>query len=269
MKTAITTICVGDEHRALWERHGAPHWSAYAAFHGYALHVIDRPIDTSPRAAARSPAWQKCIILRDPALRNFDRVVWVDADIVPANGAPSVCDGVPPGKIGATISGGHLDAASRVLFLQRWNGHTSPHHVDAAQAWALDQRRWYQIAHVQCRRDEVLQTGVLVLEHTHRDLLERVYAVDLPPSSILPYEQTHLSAEIINCGLDHILDPRFNWVAFERFVAGAPYLLNPEFPNFEHLARLAVKVECANGFFVHFAYQRKFMDYLRPEYLFG
>lgn len=268
MKTALTTICIGEEHTALWNRYGEPYWRAYAQHHGYALHVITEPLDTSPRAAARSPAWQKCIILRDPALQDFQRVVWIDADIVVTKNAPPVCDGVPQGKIGATISGGHLDSASRAIFLWRWFKQ-GLHHTDAAQAWAADQRRYYEMAGVSCPSNDILQTGVLVLEQRHKDILEKVYAVDLPPGSTLPAEQTHLSAEIINRGLGHLLDARFNWVAFERFIVNAPHLLDRSFPSFERLARLAIKTECENGFFVHFAYDRRFMRYVEPEMLFG
>ena len=107
-RTAIATLCVGSESAALWRKYCARSWKNYARRHGYALEVFGEPLDQSPRARSRSPAWQKCLILSNPKTSQYERVVWVDADIVIAPDAPPIIDAVPIEKVGAVISGDYL-----------------------------------------------------------------------------------------------------------------------------------------------------------------
>ena len=102
MKTAIVTIAIGAAYSARFRAHCEPGWSRYADRHGFRLIVIEAPLDQTPRAAARSPAWQKCLVLRPDIAGSFDRVIWVDSDILINDRAPSIAEGVPFEKIGAT-----------------------------------------------------------------------------------------------------------------------------------------------------------------------
>src|SRR6266496_4153810 len=82
MKTAIVTLLLGRPYWLAWHEVCAPSWRAYAERHGYDIIAIDRPLDVSPRAMARSPAWQKCLVLQPSIAGEYDRIVWLDADIV-------------------------------------------------------------------------------------------------------------------------------------------------------------------------------------------
>jgi hypothetical protein len=119
MRVAIASLCVGDTYQGPWKRYSARSWEDYAARHGYSLVMFERVLDPSPRGKARSPAWQKCLILNQPELRNFDRVVWVDSDIVINRSAPPIIEGVPVAKIGAVISGDYLHPDMRSIYLAR------------------------------------------------------------------------------------------------------------------------------------------------------
>ena len=101
-RQAIVTLAVGASYAERFERDCRPNWTPYARRHGFGLVVITEPLDTSERAKSRSPAWQKCLILGAPQLAGYDRVVWIDSDICINPSAPSITDGVPPERIGAT-----------------------------------------------------------------------------------------------------------------------------------------------------------------------
>src|ERR1051326_5161639 len=101
MKTAIVTLLLGRPYWLAWHDLCQSGWRAYAERHGYDVITIDRPLDDTPRALARSPAWQKCLVLQPSVAAGYDRVVWLDADIVVNPDAPAVAAEVPIEKIGA------------------------------------------------------------------------------------------------------------------------------------------------------------------------
>jgi hypothetical protein len=87
MKTAIVTIAIGAAYSARFRAHCEGGWSRYADRHGFQLIVIEAPLDLTPRAAARSPAWQKCLVLRPDVAGSFDRVIWIDSDTLDRRGS--------------------------------------------------------------------------------------------------------------------------------------------------------------------------------------
>lgn len=263
-KTAIATLCLGGDYAAYWHKYCAPSWVAYAQRHGYALEMFETSLDGSERAAARSPAWQKCLILSQPRMQNYERVVWLDADIVIAPHAPALPDAVPTDKIGAVISGDYLQSDMKAVFLERIRGTTVSPDEGTDEAWQADQRSFYEATGVHCITSDIVQTGVLILNQTHRSLLERIYNAPYP-ADLMCYEQFPLSAAILNEGLLYRLDSRFNLVFYERMLVHYPYLLNTELPDYHRLAQLAVMAEYSNCFFLHFAHDRGFAQHLDPN----
>src|SRR5205085_9972201 len=84
-----------------WNRRCKANWQRYAEKYGYDLICLEQPLDTSARAQSRSVAWQKCLILGEPRLQNYERVVWIDSDIlINDRKAPDVAGGVPIDKVG-------------------------------------------------------------------------------------------------------------------------------------------------------------------------
>src|SRR5262249_15318630 len=102
MKAAIVTLAIGDAYLNRRRAYCEPGWSRYAKRHDF--EVIVRPLDQTPRAAARSPAWQKCLVLRPDIAGSFDRIIWIDSDVLinDRRALSSIAEGVPLGKIGAT-----------------------------------------------------------------------------------------------------------------------------------------------------------------------
>lgn len=79
---AIVTIALGEKSHTTWRRVCEANWHAYAQKHGYAMVCIAAPLAPSARARQQSPSWQKCLILGQDSICQYDRVVWVDADIL-------------------------------------------------------------------------------------------------------------------------------------------------------------------------------------------
>ena len=117
-KAALVTLAVGEPILAYWNEHCKWNWTQYAQLHGYDLHVITEPLDPSDRAAARSPAWQKCLLLGQPSLQRYRQVVLLDADVViNYQAAPPIAECVPEEKVGGVISGAYLQDDLKMVFL--------------------------------------------------------------------------------------------------------------------------------------------------------
>src|SRR5215208_6072431 len=102
MSKAIVTAIIGDKHRNLWERHARDSWERYARRHGYEIVLVEDVIDSTDVGKSRSVPWQKLLIFSQPRIAGFERVVWIDADVVINDAdAPDVAAGVPLEKIAA------------------------------------------------------------------------------------------------------------------------------------------------------------------------
>jgi hypothetical protein len=246
--TLLVTIAIGKRHGARWERYCRPGWERYARRHGYDLHCVSEPLDVSPRAQARSLAWQKCLVLEQPFAEGYERVVWVDADVVINPEAPSVVEGVPVERVGAVDEFAgmpELDPRrlpSRPMDIWDYHGREMARNApvpDFYASWGLP--RGF---------DEVVQTGVLVLSpRHHRELLRRVYdSYENQKGALL--EMGPVSYELLRADLVHWIDKRFNvlWMPYraQRF----PFLL--EDPENER-AEAAVAEGIGEVHFMHFA----------------
>ena len=101
-----------------------------------------------------------------------------------------------------------------------------------------------------------------MLDHSHRAMLRQIYEGTFPPK-LDGYEQTPLSAAILNAGLLHQLNSRFNWVFYESAVVHYPYIFREPYRSNPDLLALAVNTALANCHFLHFAMCRSLMRFLR------
>ena len=93
---ALVTAIIGEKHRSLWETHARESWQRYAARHGYEIVLITEPLDKSEFGRSRHVAWQKLLLFSLPGIERFERVAWVDSDIIiNAAMAPDLFEGVP------------------------------------------------------------------------------------------------------------------------------------------------------------------------------
>ena len=119
-RAAIVTIVIGADYEETWARLCQDCWRDYARKFDFDLIVIAGPLDTSPRAAARSPAWQKLLILNQPWAQRYERIIWLDSDIIIAPDAQNIALAWGPAeKIGLTRVGEQISESERMLFLER------------------------------------------------------------------------------------------------------------------------------------------------------
>jgi hypothetical protein len=262
-EAAIVSLAIGDEHLAYWRRYCEATWKAYVQKCGYDMIMVTEPIDRSPAAATRSPAWQKCLILSQPFAADYRQIIWLDCDIaINASAAPRITDQAPLDRLSGVISGSHVHEDLRPVLLHRLRGNPVPYERGLRQ-WQEDQAAYY--AGLPERYGGIVQTGVLVASpQHHRTLFEAVYRTAYPENR--NYEQLPLSYAALSTGVFHPIDTRFNSVFFETMLVHYPYLLSPQFPQplFDVAAACAVQTEFANNFFLHFAYNRDFARHLAP-----
>jgi hypothetical protein len=238
---AIVTLALGSEHSRRWHELCEPNWRAYSERHGYDLICLEHPLDKSDRALARSPAWQKLLVLEQRFAAAYERVVWVDADIVFAPGAPDVIAGVPPEKVGAVDElAMPTDAVRRLV------------HPETTE-------EYYAAAGLEGNFERIVQTGLLVLSRDHAEFLREVYDGYEDPGPNLGYEMRPLSYELQSRGLVHWLDPRFNCLWDIYIAARAPFLVqHPAHPRGPAIAERAL----GDVFGLHFAGRAEEMDRL-------
>jgi hypothetical protein len=261
-RAAIAALIIGDDYYLEWQQYCAASWHAYAQKHKLDLIVIKEPLDRSPAAAARSPSWQKCLIPGQPFAQQYEQLILLDGDIVINSAdAPNVCDQVPPDQIGGAISGSHVHPDLRGVLLQRLDRRGEPCQP-GMDLWREDQNRYYLAYGLNPIEAGIIQAGVLVLNGSrHASLLRTVYDTKYAVET-RAYEQIPLSHAILTANLFQPIDTRFNSVFFETMLVHCPYLLDRSTPSYDQLARLAVRAEFSSNFFLHFAYDRKFMRYL-------
>lgn len=248
-RVALVTLTLGRRYEEAWRRHCEPGWRAYADRHGYKVVQLTEPLDGSARASARSPAWQKCLVLEQPVAREFDRVVWIDADVAINPSAPPIAAGVPVELVGAvdeySTPTPELHRRTLEKLYPHWRA-TGIDFVDNPTA-----RDYYAAWNLPADFDRVVQTGVMVLSPTHHsELLRRTYDRYEDRGAMLNYEMRPLSWELLDAGVVHWLEPRFNYIWGAYKALNFPFLLNdPAHPESPRAATLAL----ADVNFLHFA----------------
>lgn len=219
---AIVTLAVGAAFRNRWERLCAENWQQYARKHGCDLLILDQPIDRSERAARRSLAWQKCLVLADPAVKKYDQVAWFDCDIFfnPVE-APNIFDEVPIDKVGAVNSFEDPSPAENKLALERlWKWARSSPNVPATGEYKTPQDVYLAYGPPVTSLPAMLNAGVLVASPRHHaEIWREVYDNYDDRGNPSYYENVPLSYELVKRGLVHWLDPKFNHLwAWSKFL---------------------------------------------------
>lgn len=222
-KKAIITLIVGEKYRNSWHKLCANNWRIYADLHNYDLICIDTPLDDSPRARSRSVAWQKCLILSDERVKKYDRVVWIDSDILINPNSPCIVSQVPDGKVGAT--------SSFAQFLEPLPGQDQTVMNRAVEylGWTFSNaKEYYSKARLPENFDEIVQTGVMVLSPRHHNsILEYTYH-HYNNTPVGDYEMEALSYELLKADYVHWLDDRFNKLWVVCMLKDYPFLLPPK-----------------------------------------
>jgi hypothetical protein len=251
-RNAIVTLAIGPVYAERFEQLCRRNWTAYAERHGFDLVVIKQPLDESERAQRRSPAWQKCLVLRAPGMADYERVVWVDSDILLNPAAPSILDGVPVERIGVTDEHVYPTPDERQAILRGLVANAPDHaELGGKSYWAQwrEPGPWHESMGLPGGQGHIVQTGVMVLSpRYHREMLEHVYHAYEDRG--WNYEMRFLSHEILARGLAHWINPRFNalvWWLYLQANMGSGRVTTPA--EIERFVRDAY----ARNYFLHFA----------------
>jgi hypothetical protein len=261
-KNAVVTLTIGGKVSGDFNRNFRPLWETYCSAHGLGLVQIDRPLDDSPRAAARSPSWQKLRVHRVRETEGFDRLAWVDADVMIRPDAPNIFDAAPPDKVGAvddfaTPTREDHDFVLDGLY-RKW---------DAAGIEYVSNRtpaEFYLNYGISCDLDSVVQAGVMVFTPgVHGRLFDHVYnSYEEGATLALNHEMRPLSYELLTAGAVHWINPKFNmqWGYYKTL--HYPFLARPaafdmfRWPKvsaYEKVLSACVNAAFRHNFFLHFA----------------
>jgi len=265
VKTAIVTLAIGDTYLERWRRLCEPGWRAYAEKCGYDLLVIDQPLDVTARAAARSPSWQKCLVLQSSITGRYGRVVWIDADILINAAAPPITEGVPIEAIGITDEHTYPTPELRLRIINHLTHAWMEVDPKVGRNWEtfLDPAAWHALAGLPRRGRYMIQPGVMVLSpRHHHELLEYIYyRYEDQGGDQMNYEMRPFSFEVQERNLQHWIDARFN-----ALVSMLIWKRQME------LNRLITAEECSSllaweyrqNYFLHFAGRHDLMMAARP-----
>lgn len=254
MKKALATLVVNNKYTEHFKAYCYENWQQYAKKHNYDLYIFDSLFDNSQRGLSRSPAWQKCLILNYPPLQQYDRVVWLDSDILINPESPCICSNIPIEKIGAVNEYEIPDADTYKITLQRlyrmWECNKIPFINN------LTPELYYLNYGLPPRFSKVVQTGVLVLTPAiHRQVLNYVYNhYEDKGHSSWNYEMRPLSWELLKLDCVAWLDYKFNnlWSLQKAF--NYPFLSDKDlFPNITILLTMCATTTFKNSYFLHFA----------------
>ena len=280
MKKAIATLTIGKRYETNFSKYCQSLWSLYAQKHGFDLVIINDHLDNSPRAKSRSAAWQKCLILSHENLQNYDRVVWVDSDIMINPHSPDIVANVPLEKIGAVDEYASPSQEQHSFYLERTYEYWSRQNVNFLNNPTA--KSFHQDFGLDIDVESVVQTGVMILSPKyHKELLEHVYYnYEDNGSAYYNYEMRPLSYEILKNDLAFWLSPKFNqlWIFWKQF--HYPFLDSYSNPLTKTIAkvlrkvnleRVALNEKCVttaflNNYFLHFAGTSYEMRYVNTKY---
>lgn len=250
MKKAIVTLNVGQQYQNTWRNICRKGWQTYCERHGYDLINLDKRLDTSERANKRSPAWQKLLILGQDWATKYDRVVWVDSDVLINPTAPSIVEGVPQEKIGCMDELAYPTLKDHKAIVTAKRAHETDGNAELFHTC---------VGIPAGGHSHIVQTGVMVLSPKHHcEVLEHAYYAYEDPGPGLYYEMRFLSHEIQNANLQHWIDPRFNalliWLVMAESVKTGRQPINKvEMGHF-------LMEQFFRNFFIHFAGHQEWMS---------
>lgn len=274
-RKALVTLVIGREYERMFARYCQPSWTAYCNKFSYDLIVITSPLDESARGKARSPSWQKLLILSQEWSAKYDQIVWLDTDIM-INGqlAPSIVDRVPIDRIGAveaySIPTREIHAVALRRMYAYWRSQGG-HYIDnLTPGWYYENRG---IPGEEL--DKVVQGGVLVCSpKKHRAIFEHIYYgyEDQHKGAEWNYEMPAMSYELIKHDQICWLPAQFNFCVADLVAAFYPFLFHTspslfnkvmnkvgrrlgmkEINSHSRMREQALKTIFDLGYFVHFA----------------
>lgn len=262
--TALVTMAIGPEYTRAFECWYLPGWQDYCRRQGFDLHVISQPIDQHVDLTRKSLHWQKLLIPSLPRFRDYERIVWVDADIlINSRIAPDITACVSPKRIGVVDATSWMKAPDdifnqygRFLFLDALAlSSKNISRVDKCRTLVADMTiaDMYRLKGFNPPVDQYINTGVLVCSpFYHADYFLDMYM--RYESNIWDFENTAVSWELISENIVDFIDDRFNVVWAWEAARHYPFVFDLDFYNSNNdVIRMCVNTSFRNSFFLHLA----------------
>ena len=250
---AIVTLTLGKKYVQEWKKFCQKNWHQYAEKHGYDIICIEHPLDYSERAKKRTPSWQKCLILSQEFSQNYEKIVWVDSDILMNwHKAPCIVKNVAVEKVGAVLSGEganeqlSTEAKSRLFNYWGMNDEKTARNTYIKYGFPGD-------------FDRIIQCGVLVLSpQHHRHILEEVYYQNENKGY---GEMAALSYRLLKSDLVEWIDYRFNFTWAIQKALYYPFLIPPLTP------KITYRIKRKIASFLPFLFNQKLIDCVNTAYI--
>lgn len=229
MKKAIVTLAVGERYIKMFDTLCRNNWEIYTKKFNYDLIVVTEPLDLSDRAKSRSVSWQKLLILSQEWSSNYDRIVWIDSDIlINSKYAYDICKDVPLEKVGGvenySVPTREIYNFSLTRRYRKWDN-SGVKYLNNLTPSSYYQNRGLNLNEAEL--NYVLQTGVFVCSPKyHRQIFEHVYnTYEDTHGAEWNYEMPAISYELVKADLVHWISNRFNFVVPVIMGAFYPELL--------------------------------------------
>jgi len=250
-KKALVTLAIGERYLQLYEKYCKPTWEPYAEKHGYDIIVIKDWLDTSPRNNARLPHWQKLLILEAEETQGYDHIVWIDTDIsINFQTAPCIVeanntsDKVGVVRYNETYSAEMIDGGFARTIKQNIN-------TEISKVGEMSFSDRYVRAGLPSDVDDMINTGVMVLQPHHKNILRTVYDT-YEENPFSAKENIPLSYHLLKNDLVNGIDGRFNKILDLEIMHHHPYLfVSGTMVNTKFLFHIVNSIY-VNSFFLHF-----------------
>ena len=247
----LVTILFGDQFVEHWNKFCKESWNEYAKKNGYDIVLIKRRIDESKIGTSRQVNWQKLLILEAPEVKQYEDIVWVDADIViNALNSPCIVEANNNDKVGVVKYSDAYNAELKEGGLARQvssNASADMRSIDPH----ISYHERYRMAGLPDDIDDFINAGVLVLKKHHAELLRYVY--DSYKENIwTAKENLPLSYHLLSTDNVNSIDPRFNKILDIEIVHHYPFLVIDGIKIPERFLFLSVNAIFVNSFFLHF-----------------
>jgi len=226
-KKAIVTIAIGKKYQKIFDLYCRDNWQAYCDKFGYDLIVLTEPLDLSERSQKRSPSWQKLLILSQEWSSNYDRIVWIDTDIIINNTyAYDICKDVPIEKVGAveafSIPNREIHEIAILNLYDSWEHRKLPYIRTKRPSDFCTLRGFDEESY-----DMVVQGGVFVCSPKyHRDIFEYIYYnFEDTHGPEWNYEMPALSYNLVKADMVYWISPRFNFSVMDLIAGFYPNVL--------------------------------------------
>lgn len=234
MKVCLVTICIGDNYLKQYNELFRPSQEHYALKCGYDFKVITDYI--SPPYHKDLISFNKILVCNFKWDKDYDFIIFIDADIIINNDAPSLHNFYDFGDKIGVVNHSQPDLLARLL-CQKHRGYE----VTASEYYKLKSNH-------DINTDHIINTGLLVFQPRKHSLFlqnifEQYHKYQINNTNGFHYEQAVIGYEIQNSNLHFYMDMKWN----------ALWANNKYYYNIIRKKNLTIREFYKNNYFTHLA----------------